>query len=161
MSYYRTPPDRPTGQGIYLGLPSVTPMNRAIMIACGVVWAVQLLVWVGFQRDTLSYWLGIVPRQVVEQGWIWQPFTYLFLHSPNSISHILLNMLMLWMIGGDLEKYWGGRRYLTYYLVCGVGAGFFVTAAGWFSGTRSGRPARSTVCSWRTGSSSRSAFCCS
>jgi membrane associated rhomboid family serine protease len=50
----------------------------------------------------------------------WQPFTYMFLHA--NISHILFNMLALWMFGATLENAWGSRRYLIYYLVCGVGA---------------------------------------
>jgi membrane associated rhomboid family serine protease len=134
MSYYRTPPYRPSGT-LPVGLPSVTPVNRAIMIACGAIWACQVVLYMTLATNLPSYVLGIVPRQVVQQGWIWQPFTYMFLHSPVAISHILLNMLMLWMIGGDLERHWGRRRYLTYYLVCGVGAGVFVTIAGWLSGT--------------------------
>jgi len=55
-------------------------------------------------------------------GMIWQPFTYLFLH--GGISHIVFNMLTLWMFGADLERDWGTRRFLNYYFVCGVGAGF-------------------------------------
>ena len=52
----------------------------------------------------------------------WQPFTYMFLHA--NFSHILFNMLALWMFGATLENAWGSRRYLIYYLVCGVGAAF-------------------------------------
>lgn len=50
----------------------------------------------------------------------WQPFTYMFLHA--DMSHILFNMLAVWMFGATLENAWGSRRYLIYYLVCGVGA---------------------------------------
>lgn len=128
MSYYRNPPPRdprlPT-----MGLPAVTPVNRALMIACGVVWLVQILCGPVLEWQDLSRVLGLVPRAVAG-GAVWQPFTYLFLHSPWMPSHILLNMLMLWMIGGDLERHWGGRRYLAYYLTCGVGAGLFVAAVG-------------------------------
>jgi len=133
MSYYRTPPYRPSG-GVSIGLPSVTPVNRAIMIACGVIWACQVVLYMTLGTELPSYVLGIVPEQVM-RGWIWQPFTYMFLHSPVAVSHILLNMLYLWMFGGDLERHWGPRRYLTYYLVCGTGAGVFVTIAGWLSHT--------------------------
>ena len=111
MSYYRTPPYRPGGT-LQIGLPNVTPVNRVIMIVCGVVWACQLILYMTLATDLPSYLLGIVPAQVVYRGWIWQPFTYMFLHSPASISHILLNMLMLWMIGGDLERHFGPRRFL-------------------------------------------------
>jgi membrane associated rhomboid family serine protease len=75
----------------------------------------------------LESWLGLVPAMTVH-GAVWQPFTYMFLHSPLDPFHILLNMLVLWMFGGELERHWGGRRYLTFYLVCGVGAALFVVA---------------------------------
>lgn len=127
MSYYRNPPHR--GSGVHLGLPSMTPVNKALMIACGAVWVVQFLLRFVPGAPSLEYWLGVVPRMVAG-GAIWQPFTYMFLHSPADPFHIILNMLMLWMIGGELERHWGGRRYLTYYLVCGVGAGLFVVAQG-------------------------------
>ncbi|MDP4263555.1 MAG: rhomboid family intramembrane serine protease [Bacteroidota bacterium] len=53
-----------------------------------------------------------------------QPFqliTYMFLH--GSFDHIFGNMLAVWVFGGMLENYWGGKKFLTYYLVTGVGAG--------------------------------------
>ena len=50
----------------------------------------------------------------------WQPLTYMFLHA--DMSHILFNMLAVWMFGATLENAWGSRRYLIYYLVCGIGA---------------------------------------
>src|SRR5206468_548686 len=81
----------------------------------------------------LSLILGLVPVAVVH-GWLWQLATYNFLHSPVMYSHILFNLLMMWMIGGDLERHWGGRKYLTYWLACGVGAGIFVTLGGAFRG---------------------------
>jgi membrane associated rhomboid family serine protease len=133
MSYYRSAPSRGGwGGGESLGLPSVTPVNKALMIACGVVWGVQLLAGLLFGWDPSGV-LGLVPVAVAH-GWIWQLATYLFLHSPVMYSHILLNLLMMWMIGGDLERHWGGRKYLTYWLVCGVGAGACVTLAGAFRG---------------------------
>lgn len=52
---------------------------------------------------------------------IWQPLTYMFMH--GSIDHLFFNMFSLWMFGTVLERYWGTRRFLFYYLVCGIGAG--------------------------------------
>ncbi|PWT75702.1 MAG: hypothetical protein C5B46_02310, partial [Proteobacteria bacterium] len=46
----------------------------------------------------------------------WQLITYGFLH--GSPTHLLFNMLALFMFGGDLERVWGGRRFLVYYLAC-------------------------------------------
>jgi membrane associated rhomboid family serine protease len=50
-----------------------------------------------------------------------QYITYQFLHA--GFSHIFLNMLGLWMFGSELEQMWGSRRYLIFYLLCGIGAG--------------------------------------
>ena len=51
----------------------------------------------------------------------WQLLTYGFLH--GSLGHLLFNMLALYMFGAPLELTWGEKRFLTYYLVCVVGAG--------------------------------------
>lgn len=54
---------------------------------------------------------------------IWQFVSYMFMHSPTSIMHILFNMFALWMFGNTLENVWGPKRFLTYYMVTGLGAG--------------------------------------
>ena len=107
----------------------LTPAIKALVIANVVAFVVS---W--FARPVLLT-LGLQPADVLTRFQLWQPFTYMFLHSPVQISHLLLNLLILWMVGGDLERHWGGRRYFTYYLVCGVGAGLFVTVAGYLSHT--------------------------
>ena len=50
-----------------------------------------------------------------------QPLTYMFMH--GGFSHLLCNMFALWMFGRVLEQMWGGKRFLLFYLVCGIGAG--------------------------------------
>lgn len=50
----------------------------------------------------------------------YQLLTYMFMH--GNLSHIFLNMFALWMFGNVLENYWGGKRFLIYYLICGMGA---------------------------------------
>ena len=50
-----------------------------------------------------------------------QLVTYMFMH--GSFSHILFNMFALWMFGNALENVWGPKRFLTYYMVTGIGAG--------------------------------------
>jgi membrane associated rhomboid family serine protease len=67
--------------------------------------------------------LGLRPAAVFGQLAIWQPVTYMFLHSPlPSIGHVLFNMLMLWMFGTELERTWGTRFFTKYYFVTGLGA---------------------------------------
>ncbi|MEW6701798.1 MAG: rhomboid family intramembrane serine protease [Bacteroidota bacterium] len=52
---------------------------------------------------------------------IWQIFTYQFMH--GGFTHILFNMFMLWMFGMEIENIMGSRKFLIFYLSCGVGAG--------------------------------------
>lgn len=49
-----------------------------------------------------------------------QLITYLFLH--GGWDHVLFNMFALWMFGSILENYWGPKRFLIFYVICGVGA---------------------------------------
>jgi membrane associated rhomboid family serine protease len=50
----------------------------------------------------------------------YQVVTYLFLH--GGWDHVLFNMFALWMFGSILENYWGPKRFLIFYLICGIGA---------------------------------------
>ncbi len=52
----------------------------------------------------------------------WQIVTYMFMH--GSFEHIFFNMFALWMFGYILENFWGMKRFLTFYFVCGIGAAF-------------------------------------
>ncbi len=51
----------------------------------------------------------------------YQFVTYMFMH--GGFTHILFNMFALWMFGNTLENVWGPKRFLTYYMVTGIGAG--------------------------------------
>ena len=52
----------------------------------------------------------------------YQLVTHLFMH--GSVAHIFSNMFALWMFGNVLENFWGGKRFLAYYIVTGLGAAF-------------------------------------
>ena len=52
---------------------------------------------------------GLSPRLVVQEFFIWQPITYMFLHA--NFMHIFFNMLMTWFLGMTLESVWGGKRF--------------------------------------------------
>ena len=99
------------------------PAMRMLVFSCTAVFLLQELSGMIWGQRGWNFWLtwfGLVPTEVVH-GFFWQLFTYLFLH--GGIWHILLNLLVLWMFGADLERLWGARRFLTYYFLCGVGAG--------------------------------------
>jgi membrane associated rhomboid family serine protease len=79
-----------------------------------------------FAGDWLVTYLGLVPDQVIRHYWLWQPFTYLFLH--GGIFHWLFNMLVLWMFGAELERRWGTVEFLKYFFITGLGAAACVLA---------------------------------
>jgi len=92
--------------------------------------AVKILLWsnIAVYIATLIFhplqeWLGLVPKYVIERHWIWQPITYMFLHDVRNFTHILFNMLGLWMFGVELERMWGTRFFVKYYAITGIGAG--------------------------------------
>jgi membrane associated rhomboid family serine protease len=62
----------------------------------------------------------------------WQLLTYGFLH--GNLTHIAFNMFGLWMFGQDLERLWGPKRFLNYFLVCVVGAGIIQLLVAGFQG---------------------------
>ena len=96
---------------------------RRLVIANVVIWIVLVLILSNFvfHDDRVFQWFGFVPARFFEDFWVWQPFTYMFVHADN-LFHILFNMLMLWWLGAELETYWGSRYFLFYYLACGIGA---------------------------------------
>jgi len=67
---------------------------------------------------------ALAPRAVVENFYIWQLGTYMFLH--GGFMHLLFNMIILFIFGSTLEMAWGSRRFLQYYLACGLGAALFI-----------------------------------
>ena len=112
--------------------PGSTPgIIKNILIANGVVFIGQLLTRSAGGGDWLSNFGAVSPWDVWVDFKFWQPFTYMWLHSAFSPLHIVFNMLMLWMFGSPLAELWGEERFLRYYLICGVGAGFLIASAPW------------------------------
>jgi membrane associated rhomboid family serine protease len=72
--------------------------------------------------DVMTIRLGLSPQSVFEDFAVWQPATYMFLHSTRGLGHILFNMLALWMFGTELERTWGTRFFTKYYFITGIGA---------------------------------------
>lgn len=97
---------------------------KTICIVCVSVFFLQEISGLLFHDAGQKFWLewfGLRPYAVVHWFFIWQPFTYIFLH--GGILHILFNLLYLAMFGAALEHTWGYRRFYTYFFICGVGAG--------------------------------------
>ena len=69
----------------------------------------------------LTETFGLIPADVLGGLQIWRLASYMFLHA--NLTHILFNMLGLWMFGTELERQWGTQYFLKFYFVTGVGAG--------------------------------------
>jgi membrane associated rhomboid family serine protease len=103
----------------------LTPMVKRLIILNVAVWLLGVvilpMVWSG--GEAVTELLGLVPALLLHKFYVWQLFTYMFLHARGNVFHIIFNMLSLWWFGAELEQRWGQKFFLTYYLVCGVGAG--------------------------------------
>lgn len=105
----------------------ITPGVKLLVLICAGVFLAQTLVSLIagplFAYHYITQIFGLVPAAVTHllPPRLWQPFTYIFLH--GGLWHLLINMLMLWMFGRELELVWGKRRFLNYFFLCGVGAG--------------------------------------
>jgi membrane associated rhomboid family serine protease len=105
------------------GVMPLTPVVKKLIIINVAIWVVFVLILQNFvlKSGEIFEWFGFMPVRFFHDFWLWQPFTYMFIHSEN-VFHILFNMLLLWWMGAELEIYWGRRYFLFYYITCGVGA---------------------------------------
>ena len=106
------------GGGVQFGPPVTPPVVKQLLIANGVVFFFQLF------SPRLTDFGAVMPYLVFEQGWFWQPFTYMWLH--GGLAHVGFNMLALWMFGSPMAMAWGARKFMRFYLLCGVGAGIII-----------------------------------
>jgi membrane associated rhomboid family serine protease len=91
--------------------------------------AVFILQLVGmlFRTPVVEELFALSARQL-RRGFIWQPLTYMFLHDPGNIFHILVNMFVLWFFGREVEYFIGARPFARLYLFGGLaGAALWLT----------------------------------
>lgn len=104
-----------------LGFPRLTPVVKKLLIMNIAVFAA------GFFIQPLEMWLAewfsVLPETFLKGIQLWRWVSYQFLHA--NILHILVNMVALYFLGPTLERHWGGRRFLFFYLSCGVAGAVF------------------------------------
>lgn len=110
-SRYRSAPQ------MRMRLPSITPVAKWLLIINFAVYFLQIL---GADR-MLTYWFSVFPVSLRITLQLWRFVTYQFLH--GSITHVLFNMLGLFFLGPTLERHWGSRKFLKFYLGCGIAGG--------------------------------------
>lgn len=126
--------------GQNFSMPLTPYVKWLLIINVGVWFFLQVLVEQTFKLVSITNILALQPGQVLFQFSLWQIFTYMFLHSTSAMTHILFNMLMLWFFGSELEERWGGRKFLGYYMGCGIGAAvIYVFCIGIYSALTGGQ----------------------
>jgi rhomboid family protein len=119
---------RPAG----FGFSFFPPVIKNLIIINGVVFVFQMIMQgLTFHGVPGSYiidrWFALNPIGSVDQFGqsynfqVWQLITYQFMH--GGLMHILFNMFALWMFGIEIENMWGSKKFLIYYLMCGIAAG--------------------------------------
>ncbi|MBN1508535.1 MAG: rhomboid family intramembrane serine protease [Sedimentisphaerales bacterium] len=104
---------------IRFNLPRVTPVVKWLLIVNTAIFLFGALIpSVG---SLLINWFSIDPRSWFTAVQPWRLVSYQFLH--GNLLHIVMNMLVLYFLGPTLERYWGSRRFLLFYLGCGVVGG--------------------------------------
>ncbi|MTG99026.1 MULTISPECIES: rhomboid family intramembrane serine protease [Myroides] len=75
----------------------------------------------------------ILPMYFFESSkfYIWQPISHMFMH--GSVMHIFFNMFALFSFGTTLEAIWGGKKFLLFYLLCGLGAAALHTGVNYYT----------------------------
>ena len=113
------------------------PVTKGLLIANGLVFLLQLML--GDRLAFLMLWPLAPDGGAFSAGFMpWQVLTYGFLHATSNWAHLLFNMLTLAMFGSQVEYVWGQRRFLSFYLVCVVGAALCQLAVGWWTLSQGG-----------------------
>lgn len=101
------------------GFRDLTPVVKNLLLANVAIFLIQQFI----APQNLSV------AEIVVQGYlfpissgfqVWQPITHMFMHA--TWGHIFFNMFALWMFGSLLENIWGSKRFLQFYMICGLGA---------------------------------------
>jgi membrane associated rhomboid family serine protease len=105
------------------GFQSIPPVIKNLVIVNVLFWVAELTFGAPFINT-----LALHYYESPDFG-VWQLFTHMFMHSTAGLAHILVNMFMLWMFGSTLEDIWGSKRFLIFYLLCGLGAAIIMLGA--------------------------------
>jgi membrane associated rhomboid family serine protease len=113
--------------------PRITPAVKWLLITNFVVFFAGAILFpsnihvpnLPFPINSLVKWCSVFPDSLGAMLQLWRLITYQFLH--GDIIHILFNMLGLFFLGPTLERHWGSRKFLIFYLSCGVAGGLFYT----------------------------------
>ncbi len=105
---------------------NMTPVVKQLLIINVLVFILSQAMPQNYETLSLFYFES-------EKFRFWQPFTHMFMHAPMpNLMHILFNMFALVSFGSALEHYWGGKKFLFFYIACGLGAAFLHTLINYY-----------------------------
>jgi membrane associated rhomboid family serine protease len=110
--------------------PKITPVVKWLLIINVAVFVASVII-----RPLGNFFFtsfSVYPATVAMSLQLWRPITYQFLHA--GLWHLFLNMLILFFFGPMLERLWGSRKFLIFYLVCGATGGLLyplLVLVGW------------------------------
>lgn len=113
----------------YLAVPGLPRGIKWLLIANVGMFVLHLF----YVLQPLLFSLALVPANVVSRFYLWQPFTYSFVHF--DFWEVLWNMLTLWMFGSEIEQSWGTDRFLKFYFICATGAALIVIILAYLMGS--------------------------
>jgi membrane associated rhomboid family serine protease len=105
---------------------NITPVVKQLLI-------INILFFIGSCFVPLSYDLFSLSYFENDKFKVWQLLTHMFMHAPYpNITHILFNMFGLYSFGSALEHFWGGKKFVFFYISCGLGAALLHTGVTYF-----------------------------
>jgi membrane associated rhomboid family serine protease len=104
----------------------MTPVVKQLLIINVLVFILSQALPQNYETLSLFYFES-------EKFRFWQPFTHMFMHAPMpNLMHILFNMFALVSFGSALEHFWGGKKFLFFYIACGLGAALVQTGMNYY-----------------------------
>ena len=126
-------------QQAQFSFPRPTTMVVRLLIALGGLWLLFAIASnLGGSRLFYRVYdeLALTPSEAIPGLHLWQVATYAWLHQLEGLSHILFNSLALYFLGPTLERRWGGRGFLKFFVLSGIFAGLFSVLVGFLFGGR-------------------------
>jgi len=125
--YYRSQPQRNVRNGSHL-----TPVVKGLLIANVGIFLLDFVIlpeFFGVQvvngRTLLEIWGAFSIQSALMKFRIWQFISFQFLH--GHLAHVLFNCISLYFFGPWMERWWGSKKFLIFYLLCGAGGAAFFT----------------------------------
>lgn len=113
------------GPQVRFAMPALTPVVMWLLIINVAVYLASIMIPALGKLFTNMF--SVFPVDLITIMQIWRLVTYQFLHNPTEIGHIFFNMLVLFFFGPMLERQWGSKKFLIFYLICGAMGGVLYT----------------------------------